>query len=562
MRLWPRRRRRYTEINPEEILIDSSNVSQFDIDQLEGKIERPIGRRSLAWVGGVLALVCIGYIARAGMLQIVHGAAYAKQAAENTLAEHVLFADRGIITDRNGVELAFNTISTTDQEKDFADRTYSDHAGLAHVLGYVTPPAKDTSGFYFRTSFAGVDGIEEAYNDTLQGKNGTTLTETDARGTIVSESARLPPVHGKTLTLSIDAEITEALHLAIKERADLSGYQGGSGVIIDVQTGELLALTSYPEYAPQDLSRGSSTTLAALLADTRQPFLDRAISGLYAPGSIVKPIMAAAALNEGIIDEHKQILSTGAISIPNPYDASNPTIFKDWKAHGWVDMRKALAVSSDVYFYAIGGGYLDQPGLGIARIETYLRMFGFGKETGLAGFAEPKGTIPNPAWKEATFNGDPWRLGNTYHTAIGQYGVQITPLQAARATAAVANGGVLLTPTLIANSAPRGSSLPISSYALRVAREGMRQAAMPGGTAAALALPFVDIAAKTGTAQVGAKNEFMNSWVIGFFPYENPKYAFAVVLERGPAGTLFGAPAVMNGFFTWMHQHASSSYTH
>lgn len=547
------------EIHPEDILIDSSNISHFDTDHFEGKLERPIERRALLGVGIVLCLVFGAFIVRAGTLQVFYGAAYAKQAAENKLTEKIVFADRGIIADRTGRELAFNVASAT--TSDFADRAYAAYAGLAHVLGYVTPPAKDTSGFYFRETYEGVDGVEEAYNERLGGQNGRTLTETDARGNIVSESAQLPPLSGEKLVLSIDAEITQALHNTIKERALASKFQGGSGVIMDVKTGELLALTSYPEYVPGELVRASSSTLAALNADKRQPFLDRAINGLYAPGSIIKPIMAAAALNADIIDEHKQILSTGALVVPNPYDPSNPSIFRDWKAHGYVDMRQAIAVSSDVYFYTIGGGFQDQEGLGIGGIEIYLRMFGFGDETGLWGFTEPTGTIPNPAWKEENFDGEPWRLGNTYHTAIGQYGLQVTPLQAARATAAIANGGILLTPTLIASSTPRGRSLPIGAYPLQVAREGMRQA-VTSGTAGGVYLPDLAVAGKTGTAEVGARNEFMNSWIIGFFPYENPRYAFAVVLERAPAGTLFGAPAVMNSFFNWMRDHATSTYSY
>jgi penicillin-binding protein 2 len=364
------------------------------------------------------------------------------------------------------------------------------------------------------------------------------------------------PVPGEKVTLSIDAEVTEALYRAIEARAKNSGFRGGAGVIMDIHTGELLALTSYPEYSPSVLLGGNKDALAALLGDTRQPFLDRAVSGLYAPGSIVKPMVALAALTEGVIDEHTQILSTGQISIPNPYDPSKPTIFRDWRAHGFTDMREAIAVSSDVYFYAVGGGYKNQIGLGIQRLDTYLRMFGFGSPTGLEGVEEPAGTIPTPAWKEKNFPGDPWRIGNTYHTAIGQYGVQVTPLQAARATAALANGGLLLTPSLVASSSPKvADTLNFSEQDLRVVREGMRMS-VTQGIAAAVNLPYVEVAAKTGTAQLGANNEYINSWVIGFFPYKNPKYAFAVVLEKAPASTNVGAVVAMHAFFQWMQANA------
>ena len=178
-----------------------------------------------------------------------------------------------------------------------------------------------------------------------------------------------------------------------------------------------------------------------------------------------------------------------------------------------------------------------------------------GRATGLRGFEEPEGTIPTPEWKEVTFGDDPWRLGDTYNTAIGQYGVQVTPLQMARAAAAIANGGTLLPPTLIASTTPRARTLDIEPHVFDVVREGMRKAAQ-SGTAAAVHMPFMAVAGKTGTAQVGAQNQFMNSWIIGFYPYEKPRYAFAVVLERAPAGTTTGAPAAMNAFFWWLYQNA------
>ena len=175
--------------------------------------------------------------------------------------------------------------------------------------------------------------------------------------------------------------------------------------------------------------------------DTSNPFLNRVISGLYAPGSIVKPFLAFAALEEKVISPEKEIISTGQILVLNPYNPDKPSIFKDWKAHGAVDMKRAIAVSSDVYFYEIGGGFGSQKGLGIDRIKKYLEIFGFTKKTGFDFQKEATGVIPDPAWKEKTFNGEIWRIGDTYNTAIGQYGLQITPIQAVTAVAALANGG-------------------------------------------------------------------------------------------------------------------------
>jgi penicillin-binding protein 2 len=541
------------EIAPDEIFVDSANTQQFDTDQFEGRIERPISAGALGLVIGALSVLLIIFGARAFNLQFINGVAYAKQAAENQLAERIIFADRGLILDREGRELAYNV--HTDVASDFAERHYSTYRGLAHIVGYTKAPAKDTAGFYYRTSFDGIEGVEKVFNDALAGENGITLTETDARGTVVSESAQRPPRTGQKIALSLDAEVTQGLYDAIAKRAEESKFQGGAGVIMDVTTGELLAITSYPEYSSETLARGNEESLQEFFADERNPFLNRAVSGLYAPGSIVKPMVAVAALAEGVIDEFKEILSTGSLIIPNPYFPDQPSIFKDWKAHGYTDMREALAVSSDVYFYQVGGGYKDQQGLGIARLDEYFKKFGLGAATGLAGFEEPTGTIPTPEWKEERFDGDPWRLGDTYNTAIGQYGVQVTPLQMARVAATIANSGTLLTPTLIASSTPRGRNLALDPHAFAVAKEGMHMA-VEGGTAAALNMPFVEVAGKTGTAQVGSQNQYMNSWVIGFYPYESPRYAFAIVLERAPAGTAVGAPAAMNAFLWWLEQNS------
>ena len=548
------KKHRHREIDPDEILLDSTNAGEFDLDQFEGRIERPLSARSFIAAGVVIGLVAVILLGRSVDLQIIKGSAYAAQARENQLERKVIFADRGVLEDRVGRELAWNERASV--EDDYSMRVYAAYRGLGHAIGYVKVPAKDSSGFYYRDTYIGVDGAEKAFDGLLKGDNGITLTETDARGKVVSESKVSPPAVGSKIVLSIDALVNQGLFDAIADRARAAGAVGGAGVIIDVRTGELLAMTSYPEYSPEAVVSGNSAAIKSYTGDKRLPFLNRATDGLYSPGSIVKPLMAAAAINEGVIDEYKQILSTGALTLPNPYDPDKPTIFKDWRVNGWTDARRAIAVSSDVYFYEIGGGFEGQPGLGIARIDEYLRRFGFGADAGLAGFSEVFGTIPTPEWKAANFPDDPaWRLGNTYHTAIGQYGVQVTPLQAARMAAAIANGGILFTPSIIASSTPRGAAIDISAHALLVAREGMRLG-VTDGIAGAVNLPFVKVAAKTGTAQVGMRNESQNAWMIGFWPYDNPRYAYAVVLEKMPAGTQIGGSAVMSSFFNFMELSA------
>ena len=550
-----RKSRRTTEINPDEILIDASNVADFDRDQFESRIERPLGQRTMIVAAVLMGLLFSAYIVRASSLQLINGEMYAQRAKNNQLAQRTIFADRGIIEDRNGVPLAYNErTSVTD---DFAQRVYIDMSGLAHVIGFAQSPAKDSGGTYYRTQFIGMDGAEKAFNDALGGKNGLKLTETDALDKVVSESTIQPPRSGDKLTLSIDAKVTSGLYEVIAKRAQEAHAVGGAGVIMDVRTGELLALTSYPEYSPNAMVEGDKDAIRSYNTNKNQPFLDRAVDGLYSPGSIIKPIMGAAALQEGVITENTIIVSTGQISVPNPYNPSKPTIFRDWRAHGAVTVRDAIAVSSDVFFYEVGGGFKNQRGIGISNIEKYFRMFGFGSDAGLAGFSYKTGTVPSPAWKAENFPDDPtWRVGNTYHTAIGQYGMQVTPLQAVRSAVAVANGGYMLTPTLLANAPKQNvERLPIDSYNLQVAREGMRQGVRTG-IATAINFSFVQAAAKTGTAEVGLRNESQNAWMIGFWPYDEPKYAFAVVLEKMPSGTPVGGASVMYDFFGWMHTNA------
>jgi penicillin-binding protein 2 len=552
MRIFKRPRRR-TEIDPDEIFIDSQNLSEFDTDRFEGRIELPISRRSFMFVGSIVVAIVFLLLTRAGQLQIAEGATYAQQAVENQLEQKVIVADRGMIVDRNNVPLAYNDRVSVNDE--FAQRKYSDYRGISHVVGYVKEPAKDSTGTYYRAVFQGMDGVEKAYEPLLEGTNGKKLSETNARGKVVAESIQTPAQSGQKITLSLDAKVTQGMYDTIATVAKQSGFQGGAGVLIDVTTGEVVAMTSYPEYASQSLTDGDTAAINDLNTNKQQPFLNRALNGLYSPGSIVKPVMAIAALTQGVITENTQIVSNGFISVPNPYDSKHPSIFKDWRVNGVMTVRDAIAVSSDVFFYEVGGGFQGQPGIGIENIDKYLHMFGFGSSTGLAGFTEPNGVISSIAWKKANFPGDAWRLGDTYHTTIGQYGTQITPLQAAREAAALANGGKLLTPTLIASSTPKFTLLNLPAANFEIAREGMRQG-VTQGIAQSVKFDYVHVAAKTGTAQIGIHNEYLNSWMIGFFPYEQPKYAYAIVMDRGPAGTLIGAPSAMGQFLSWMHENA------
>jgi penicillin-binding protein 2 len=541
------------EIEPDEIFLDSSNLPKLERGQFEGRVERPVSPLAIIAVGAIFMLALTTFGVQAFNLQVVDGAKYADISRNNRLERDVIFATRGVITDRNGIELAWNELDTDPNATNtlpYALRHYIEKPGFAHVLGFVRYPKADASGSWWREEYTGVAGVESVYNDSLAGSNGSSMSETNARGDLVREDIVDPAVDGATLRLSIDADIQAELARRLSAHATNQGFQGGAAAIMDVHTGELISLVSFPEYDNRAFANGDSAAVAAANSDAKTPLLNRAVGGLYAPGSIVKPMFAAAALAEGIISPDKAILSTGSISIPNPYFPDKPSIFRDWKAHGYTDMRRALAVSADVYFYAIGGGYQDQKGLGIQKIDEWAKRFGFSAPTGFALGSEPEGTIPTPEWKKEVFD-DEWRLGDTYNTAIGQYGFQVTPLQVVRYIAGIASGN-LLTPQLIAGAESERQSLGIDESQLRVVREGMRHAVTEGGTAAALNMGGIEIAGKTGTAQVGTRNQYMNSWVVGFWPYDEPKYAFAVVLEKAPANTLSGASPAMAPFFQWL----------
>jgi penicillin-binding protein 2 len=552
----PKVTRVYQDINPEDIFLDSANLPGFEEHALEGRLERPMGSRTFAAMKVLLSLLLLVLVGKLWFLGIKDGHVYAEISENNRLAQTLLFANRGAILDRNGVELATNDIK--DDGADFAGRHYAEMDGLAHVVGYIKYPLRDKSGNYYEKDYKAKDGAEMVYDDLLRGKNGSKLVETDVEGNVTSESVVDKPEDGQTVTLSIDAKITEEFYKAIKNLAQSSKFVGGAGVIMNVETGEILALTSYPQYDQNSMTKGiDQATFNSLISNPGKPFLNRVVGGLYTPGSIVKPIVAIAALKEGIISPNKEILSTGAISVPNPYDPSKPSIFKDWKAHGWTDMAEAIAVSSDTYFYSIGGGYGDQRGLGITLLDRYFEQFGLKDETGIELFGELKGVIPTPEWKKEKFNGDIWRLGDTYITSIGQYGTQVTPINAVRFIGAVANKGKLLKPSLVVggDKEPVVKTLEFPESEWQVVQEGMRES-VTYGTSVGLNVPYVEAAGKTGTAEIGAGKSYVHSWSVGFFPYKNPKYAWAVIMEKGPATNAVGATSVMRQLFDWMSLNA------
>lgn len=548
---WQRTKRRDPEIAPEDIFLDASNTPVFDRARFEGRLEKPLSQSVFISLAGVLGTLFFVLLVRAGNLELVHGATFATESAHNSLDVVTLFAPRGVITDFRGVTLAEN-IERADGS---VGRIYS-VPSLGPVIGYVSYPKKDARGIYYDTNETGLAGIEARYDNFLAGANGQLLKETDVFGRVRSEGMTVPARAGNTLTLSIDADLEEHFARAIADTVRSKHFIAGAGVIMDVHTGAVRAIVSYPSYDPNVMANGEpADVIASYSHNLGRPFLDHAAQGIYVPGSVVKPFVASGALTDGIITPNTIIDDPGFLSLPDQYHPGKTFIYKGWKALGLVNVRMAIAWSSDIFFYSVGGGFGSQKGLGIDRLGYWYGQFGLGAPTGIDLPDEAGGLVPTPAWKRATFN-EPWYLGDTYFTAIGQYAMQVTPIQMARATAAVANGGKLLTPTLIADQTPAYRRVPVSASALAVVREGMRQS-VTSALAGAMNLSYMTVAAKTGTAETGVYNQYDNSWVEGFFPYEHPRYAFAVVLERGPSGTGEQAVNVMRDLFNSLYAENS-----
>ena len=539
----------------DEILLDVSNLPSFNTGRMEGRRELPIQPFNVYLVGICFVIVSLAFFGKIFQLQIVEGARFRTVSDNNSVNTNVIIAERGVVFDRRGEPLIWNEFDFSNQY-DFPVRAYSDRLGIGQLIGYVSYPKRDKKGFYYRTEYIGRTGVESAFETELHGINGEKIIEQDALGKVVGEHALSAPVEGRELTLSVDAALSEAMYQIISTSSISAGFRSGAGAIMDIHTGEIIAMTSYPSYDPEVMADGDDTALISQYnTDDRLPFLNKVVSGVYTPGSIVKPFVAYAALSEQIIDPNKTIVSNGYILVPNPYNPENPSRFNDWRAHGAMTMREAIAFSSNVYFYIIGGGFGDQPGLGITKMSQYYKLFGMGSSTGITIAQEQEGVVPTPAWKQATFNDD-WRLGDTYFTAIGQYGFQATPLQMLRAYGALASGGILITPHVIKGNVGSSTDLKLNKNYLKIIHEGMRKTViLPGGTARGLERSDVAIAAKSGTAEIGAGNAFVNSWAAGFWPYEDPKYAFILMMDKAPRSNALGATRIMGGVFDWMAQN-------
>lgn len=410
---------------------------------------------------------------------------------------------------------------------------------------------------------SGKAGIEDYYDSLLRGLGGRKIVEVDSQGRDTRYKLIRASQEGTGLDLTIDGDLQE---IAYKIFADYTeGGRAGSVVAIDPESGAIRALVSFPAVDANALSAGISQQEFRRLAENPlHPFFNRAIAGEFPSGSTLKPLIAAAALEENLVDPNKKIFDAGFIEIPNPYYPGESSRFVDWRKHGWVDFYDAIAYSANVYFYMLGGGYQDQKGLGIERIKKYAAAFGLGSRLKIDLPGEKAGFLPDPETKKITDPNDPiWRVGDTYNVSIGQGGIKVTPLQMAVLTAAIANGGRVYRPYVLQalrdkNGKPINKTLPtvlgdgiIKTENLAKVVAGMRRT-VTHGTAPTLSNLPVPAAAKTGTAQ-SSPGKPPHAWITAFAPVENPKIAIAVMLEYGGEGTTAAGPItreILNWYFT------------
>jgi len=422
----------------------------------------------------------------------------------------------------------------------------------AHILGYMQEisPTELKSGRYPQHQLGdlvGKTGIEKQYDNLLQGTDGKIVEIVDSLGRKKGELSRKEPRQGQSLKLTLDFDLQQ------KAEELLEGREGAI-VVLNPKDGEILALASYPEFDPNKfINRFSSEEWQNLVKSPEFPLENRAIRGLYAPGSIFKLTMALAALDLGLITDRTSYFCSGQIRI---YGHPFSCWFKP--GHGFVNLYSAIQHSCNIYFYQLGKK------LGIEEIYKYACLLGFGARTGIDLPGEKKGLVPNPAWKRKVKKA-PWYPGETISVAIGQGPILVTPLQVASQTALIANRGLKITPHLLRSEIDTVSKKQIKEYSAREDKipikrqifdkviKGMWKVVNEEGTARAAKIAGFNICGKTGSTQLvssvqGGERPPLapqiktHSWFTGFAPRDNPAIVVTVLVEYGGLGGATAAP--------------------
>ena len=420
-----------------------------------------------------------------------------------------------------------------------ARRYYPGGPASAHLLGYtaqVSPSDLESDPHYFINDRIGRLGLEAQYENELRGQR-RTIDFREPEKTDDSEP-------GNNLFLNVNFTMQEKLYQTLRSVFASGGVRRGAAIIQNPKTGAVLGLASMPSFDGNIFENSAepknTSVISGILKNTDKPLLDRVIGGRYSPGSTIKPLLALAGLKEGIVTPSTIVFADGGISVRSEVDPNVFYTFKDWKVHGWTDIKKAIADSVDVYFYSLGGGYGPiKEGLGINRISSYLKGAGADKIAGIDLPGEISGLVPSKEWKMET-KGEPWYVGDTYNISIGQGDLGVTPLWLNTYVGAIANGGSLMKPFIVKEiKNPEGETvaqfgeqklgqMPFDQNTFDIVRQGMRQTIL-SGTATMLQDVPAALAAKTGTAQITGRG--LNSLFTVFGPYEDPEIVMTVLVE-------------------------------
>ncbi|MEK7194037.1 MAG: penicillin-binding transpeptidase domain-containing protein [Patescibacteria group bacterium] len=454
-------------------------------------------------------------------------------------------------------------------EDDFK-REYLNPEIFAHILGYTGIASKDNLAQNSEISLndiIGKTGLESFYNKELKGQDGHFVIYKNARGETIGDKLLNEPQPGYGLLTTIDSEFQIYFYNRLKQGLISLGRQSGVGLAINPRTGEVLALISLPSF-------NNNKITSEILTDSSKPLFNRAVSGVYNPGSTIKPLVALAALSEGVINTTKEIFSAGYIEVPNPYYPDKPSRFLDWKPHGWVNLYSAIARSSNVYFYSVGGGFGDIKGLGIEKLKEYWQKFGFNEKTGIDLPAESQGFLPDPEEKEKR-TGEIWRIGDTYNVSIGQGDIAITPLELLNYIAAIAANGKSYRPFVVKKIISENGEVireaepkinwdhsGTLNYFNEVQKGMVDAVQKPYGTAYLLSGLPISAAAKTGTAQIEG-NTKINALFVGYLPAAalaevgaplDKQIAILILIENAPEGIVSTVP-IAKDVLGWYYEN-------
>lgn len=475
-------------------------------------------------------------------LNLIKGRYYRDLALNNRVTKLTIPAARGEILDRKGRGIADNV--------DFngvIKRFYPYGAATANITGYLGSVNQEEleSGKCGRNlqnqSVVGRSGIESVLDCELMGVDGYKLVEVDALGKSNRDLGQLDSIKGKDISLSIDAYWQEKIYKML---------DGKKAVVVmsEPSSGKVLTLVSSPSYDANNFNYSyDKETIRSYLEDTQNlPMMNRAISGKYHPGSVFKPIEALGALEDGIINENTLFEDTGVIKIGD-YSFNNWLWSKSQTTDGMVNVVKALKRSNDIFFYKLGEA------MGVDKIDSWATRFGLGAITGIELPGEVAGLVPNDQWKRDN-KGERWYLGDTYHVAIGQGDLTVTPLQINQMTNIVASRGQKCKMSILKDKKVECSEVKAKLKNWDLVIEGMKEACNSGGTAWPLFNFKTEIACKTGTAELGDGSNDTHAWLTVFAPADNPEISITVMVERGGEGSDVAAPLVGDILKEWFNE--------